>query len=132
MSAFVRSVLSLPRLVVMAGAALVACAVVPGPASALGLGTGSSAGTPSVAVSSADKDFASGDRSDRARSERISSPAARAQRVRSRNAHRGLTRDQALAVARRTFPDQMMGRLFDGAQPATGLMLSISVGTERR
>lgn len=118
---FGRSLLSLPRLVVMALTAIVVCAVVPGVASALGLGMGGPAAAPSVAVSSADKDFAGGERRDQARTQRLRTANARVQRIRSRMAHRGLGLDEALALARQTFAEQMTGRLFDGSEPATGL-----------
>jgi hypothetical protein len=116
-----RSLLSLPRLVAMALAAVVICAVVPGAASALGLAIGDPAAGPSTAVSLADKDFAAGERRDQARSERLASANARTQRTNSRTAHGDLGRDAALALARQMFPEQMTGRLFDGAEPAAGL-----------
>jgi len=39
----------------------------------------------------------------------------------SRTAHRSLSRDEALALARSAFPDQLLGPLFDGLHPAAGL-----------
>lgn len=109
------------RLVVLGLTALGVLAVVPGGAAA-GLGlAGPAAGGPSPAISSADKDFANGDQRDRARRQRLDSADARAQRTRSRTAHRSLDRDEALALARQRFPGQMTGRLFDGSEPAAGL-----------
>lgn len=111
--------LQLARVIVLGLASLLVCAVLPGGASAIGLG-GPAAARPSAAISSTDRDFENGARRDRARSHRLSSQDARAQRTRSRTAHRGLGRDEALALARKAFPEQLTGRLFDGARPAPG------------
>ncbi len=107
-----RSLLSFLRLVMSGFAVLVVCTVVPAAASALGMGMGSPAAGPSAAISSADPDFAGGERRDRARRERLASEDARAQRTRSQTAHHGLNRDAALALAREMIPEQLTGRLF--------------------
>lgn len=114
-----RTALSKCRLVLIALAALGVAGT--GAASAYALGVGGPAGGAPGAISSADPDFAGGERRDEARSRRLNSAAGRVERMRSRTAHRGLSRDEALALARSAFPDQLMGPLFDGSHPAAGL-----------
>lgn len=72
-------------------------------------------------MSSADAAFAAGEQRDRVRRERLSSQDAKAQRTRSQTAYRGLGGDEALALGREMFSEQLTGRLFDGARPAPGV-----------
>jgi hypothetical protein len=85
---------------------------VPSAAAAFGLPLGDPAmSAPSPAISSADADFAAGEQRNRVRRERLRSDDARAQRTRSRTLHRGLGRDEALALAREMFAEQLTGPL---------------------
>lgn len=96
--------------------------VVPSAASGFGLPLGDPAmSSRSPAISSGDRDFAAGEQRDQARRERLSSQDAQAQRTRSRSAYRDLGRDEALALAREMFAEQLTGRLFDGARPGRGV-----------
>lgn len=76
---------------------------------------------PAEALSADNPRFGVSMKREEAKGERLRTPAARAERQRSRTRHRGLTRTAALALGKAAFPDEFVGQLFDGSQPDRGM-----------
>lgn len=69
-------------------------------------------------------DFKAGADRAKKRLERRESQAAKAERRDSRKRYRRVSRGEALAIVKRSFPQELEGRLFDGQRPAAGLEVS--------
>lgn len=101
--------------------------VVAGLSVCLALGAGSAVGQergpsgPSPAVSESDPSFRQGAERERAERARMGGREAREERTRSRSRFRGLSRGEALGLARAEFPEILRDRLPDGRRPAAGL-----------
>lgn len=100
---------------------VVVCLGVIGVAPAIGAGQQQPPRVPAKALSASDPDFGAGMKREQARTEKLRTPEARAERQRSRDRFRDLTAPAALDAGQAAFPDEFKGPLFDGAQPDPGV-----------
>ena len=96
---------------------VVVCLGVIGVAPAIGAGQQQPPRVPAEALSAADPNFGAGMKREQARTEKLRTPEARAERQRSRDRYRDLTAPAALDTGQAAFPAEFKGELFDGARP---------------
>ncbi len=97
------------------------CLGVIGVAPAIGAGQQQPPRVPAEALSAADPNFGAGMKREQARTEKLRTPEARAERQRSRDRYRDLTAPAALDTGQAAFPAEFKGELFDGARPDPGV-----------